>query len=116
MRAMQISHDHPLLQRIVDDLAEKGWSQQNSFLPQALTLELAAECRKRAAEGELAPAAVGRGPAQEIREGIRGDHIQWLEEGDAVVCDRYMTVMDSLRLAINRSLFLGLEEIGRAHV
>ena len=45
MRAMQISHDHPLLQRIVDDLAEKGWSRQDGFLPQALTLELAAECR-----------------------------------------------------------------------
>ena len=40
MRAMQISLEHPLLQRIVDDLAEKGWSQQNGFLPQALTLEL----------------------------------------------------------------------------
>ena len=110
MRGMQIPSDHPLLLRIVDDLYAQGWSQQNIFLPEALTLELAAECRKRAAEGELAPAAVGRGPAQEIREGIRGDHIQWLEEGDAVVCDRYMTVMDSLRLAINRSLFLGLED------
>jgi SM-20-related protein len=110
MRAMQMSLDHPLLQRIVDDLAEKGWSQQNGFLPQALTLELAAECRKRAVEGELAPAAVGRGPAQEIREGIRGDHIQWLEAGDAAVCDRYMAVMDSLRLAMNRGLFLGLED------
>ncbi len=33
MRAMQIPLDHPLLQRIVDDLAEKGWSQQNGFLP-----------------------------------------------------------------------------------
>ncbi|RUP84834.1 2OG-Fe(II) oxygenase, partial [Corynebacterium propinquum] len=110
MRAMQISLDHPLLQRIVDDLAEKGWSQQNGFLPQALTLELAAECRKRAAEGELAPAAVGRGPAQEIREGMRGDHIQWLEEGDAPVCETYMELMDSLRLAMNRHLFLGLED------
>ena len=110
MRAMQIPLDHPLLQRIVDDLAEKGWSRQDGFLPQALTLELAAECRKRAAEGELAPAAVGRGPAQEIREGIRGDHIQWLEEGDAAVCDTYMALMDSLRLAMNRGLFLGLED------
>ena len=55
MRAMQISSEHPLLLRIVDDLAEHGWSQQNLFLPLSLTGELAAECRKRAAEGELAP-------------------------------------------------------------
>lgn len=84
MRAMQIPSDHPLLLRIVDDLYAQGWSQQNIFLPEALTLELAAECHKRAAEGELTPAAVGRGPAQEVREGIRGDHIQWLEPGEAL--------------------------------
>ncbi|WP_166358474.1 2OG-Fe(II) oxygenase [Pseudomonas akapageensis] len=110
MRGMQISPDHPLLLRIVDDLATRGWSQQNIFLPESLTRELAAECRKRAAEGELAPAAVGRGPAQEIREGIRGDHIQWLEPGQTDACDRYLDLMDSLREALNRGLFLGLED------
>jgi len=110
MRAMPIPFDHPLLLRIVDDLAVQGWSQQNIFLPEALTLELAAECHKRAAEGELAPAAVGRGPFQEIREGIRGDHIQWLEPGEVVACDSYLELMDSLRVAMNRGLFLGLED------
>ena len=110
MRGMQISSDHPLLLRIVDDLAEHGWSQQNIFLPQDLTRALAAECRKRAAEGELAPAAVGRGPFSEIREGIRGDHIQWIDPGQAEACDSYLGLMNSLREAINRGLFLGLED------
>ncbi|WP_347909638.1 2OG-Fe(II) oxygenase [Pseudomonas grandcourensis] len=110
MRAMQISSDHPLLLRIVDDLAEHGWSQQNIFLPLDLTRALAAECRKRAAEGELAPAAVGRGPFSEIREGIRGDHIQWIDPGQAEACDSYLSLMNSLREAINRGLFLGLED------
>lgn len=110
MRAMQIRSDHPLLLQIVDDLATRGWSQQNIFLPQDLTRALAAECRKRAAEGELAPAAVGRGPSSEIREGIRGDHIQWIEPGQAEVCDIYLGLMDSLREALNRGLFLGLED------
>lgn len=107
---MHIPSDHPLLLRIVDDLAARGWSQQDVFLPEALTLELAAECRKRAADGELAPAAVGRGPAQEIREGIRGDHIQWLEPSQAEAIDAYLELMDSLREALNRGLFLGLED------
>jgi SM-20-related protein len=107
---MQIPSDHPLLLRIVDDLAASGWSQQNIFLSQDLTRALAAECRKRAAEGELAPAAVGRGPSSEIREGIRGDHIQWIEPGQAQVCDSYLGLMDSLREALNRGLFLGLED------
>ncbi|WP_223456592.1 MULTISPECIES: 2OG-Fe(II) oxygenase [unclassified Pseudomonas] len=110
MRGMQISSDHPLLLRIVDDLAEHGWSQQNIFLPLDLTQALAAECRKRAVEGELAPAAVGRGPSSEIREGIRGDHIQWIDPGQAEACDSYLNLMDSLREAINRGLFLGLED------
>lgn len=107
---MQITSDHPLLLRIVDDLAARGWSQQDIFLPESLTGELAAECRKRSAEGELAPAAVGRGPAQEVREGIRGDHIQWIEPGQAESCDVYLDLMDSLRQALNRGLFLGLED------
>ncbi|WCM51199.1 2OG-Fe(II) oxygenase [Pseudomonas sp. WJP1] len=110
MRAMQIPSDHPQLLQIVDDLATSGWSQQNIFLSQDLTRALAAECRKRAAEGELAPAAVGRGPSSEIREGIRGDHIQWIEPGQAEVCDSYLALMDSLREALNRGLFLGLED------
>lgn len=110
MRAMPLSPEHPLLLRIVDDLATHGWSQQNIFLPESLTLALAAECRTRAAEGELAPAAVGRGAAQGIREGIRGDHIQWLEPGQAECCDDYLDLMDSLREALNRGLFLGLED------
>ncbi|WP_426117892.1 2OG-Fe(II) oxygenase [Pseudomonas sp. DSP3-2-2] len=107
---MRIAPDHPLLLRIVDDLAAHGWSQQNIFLPETLTRELASECHTRAAEGELAPAGVGRGPFQEVREGIRGDHIQWLEAGQVEVCDRYLELMDSLRLALNRGLFLGLED------
>jgi SM-20-related protein len=110
MRDMQISPDHPLLLRIVDDIATRGWSQQNIFLPERLTRELAAECRKRAAEGELTPAGVGRDTGQEVREGIRGDHIQWLEPGQAEPCDAYLNLMDSLRQALNRGLFLGLEE------
>ncbi|NER62221.1 2OG-Fe(II) oxygenase [Pseudomonas sp. MAFF212428] len=110
MPGMQIPFDHPSLSRIVDDLATHGWSQQTLFLPESLTRALAAECRKRAAEGELAPAGVGRGPAQEVREGIRGDHIQWLEPGEADACDRYLELMDSLREAMNRGLFLGLED------
>ena len=110
MPGMQIPSDHPLLLRIVDDLVDHGWSQQNLFVPQGLTLELAAECRKRHAQGELAPAAVGRGFSQEIREGIRGDRIQWIEPGEALCCDAYMGMMDSLREALNRGLFMGLED------
>lgn len=107
---MPLSPDHPLLQRIVTELAEQGWSRQNIFLPDDLTVALAAECRARAVAGELAPARVGRGVSREVQESIRGDRIQWLEPGQSAACDRYMGLMDSLRLALNQGLFLGLED------
>jgi SM-20-related protein len=110
MPGMPLSPDHPLLQRIVTELAEQGWSRQNIFLPNDLTVALAAECRARAAAGELAPARVGRGATREVQESIRGDRIQWLEAGQSAACDRYMGLMDSLRLALNQGLFLGLED------
>lgn len=102
-------HD-PLLSNIVDDLAERGWSLQPLFAPPSLTLELAAECRLRAAQGALAPASIGRGSAQAVREGIRGDRIEWLDEGQSPACDRYLGLLDELRLALNRGLYLGLED------
>lgn len=107
---MHTPFEHPLLSTIVDDLATRGWSQQPLFLPDALSRALAAECRRRHAEGELNPASVGRGAAQEIREAIRGDQIQWLDPGESEVCDRYLGAMDTLRQAINQGLFLGLED------
>ncbi len=110
MRAMPNPLEHPLLSAVVDDLATRGWSQQPLFLPDALARALAAECRRRHAEGELNPAGVGRGASQEVREAIRGDQIQWIDPGQAEPCDRYLELMDTLRLAINRGLFLGLED------
>ncbi|MEX6501999.1 2OG-Fe(II) oxygenase [Pseudomonas zhanjiangensis] len=100
----------PLLANIVDDLAEHGWSLQPLFASQTLTLELAEECRARAAQGALSPANIGRGSTQTVNEGIRGDRIQWLERGQSAACDRYLALLDELRLALNRGLYLGLED------
>ncbi len=110
MRAMHTSLENPMLSAVVDDLATRGWSQQALFLPAALARTLAAECRRRYADGELNPAGVGRGPAQEVREAIRGDQIQWIDPGQAEACDQYLEAMDALRQAINQGLFLGLED------
>ncbi|MDM8348739.1 2OG-Fe(II) oxygenase [Pseudomonas sp. sp1636] len=107
---MSTSTHSALLARIVDDLAEHGWSLQPLFAPPLLTLELADECRKRAAQGDLTPAGVGRGSSQEVREGVRGDRIQWLDAGFSPACDRYLGLLDELRLALNRELYLGLED------
>ncbi|HGY9623919.1 2OG-Fe(II) oxygenase [Pseudomonas juntendi] len=105
-----LSLEYPMLSNIVDELANHGWSRQPLFVPAALTRVLAAECRQRSAEGELSPASVGRGIGQEVRETIRGDHIQWIEPGQSEACDRYLDIMEGLRQALNQGLYLGLED------
>lgn len=95
---------------IVDDLVEHGWSQQDIFLPEELTRALAAECRALTGAGALKLAGVGRGKLQAVRPGIRGDQIAWLKAGQSLACDRYLAIMESLRVMLNRRLYLGLAE------
>lgn len=96
--------------RIGNDLFDQGWSQQDAFLSAELSAALAAECRALMAAGALKKAGIGRGGEQTIRADIRGDHIVWLRSGQSAACDSYLQLMDQLRLALNRSFFLGLEE------
>ena len=111
LSAAQPSHlADGLVDRLVDGLTEHGWSQQNIFLSAQLTLELAAECRALAANGALNPAKVGRGTAQALRMEIRGDRILWLKAGQSPACDRYLQLMENLRITLNRTLYLGLDE------
>lgn len=106
-------HEQPLqrhLPQIIDDLAARGWSRLDNVLPASLTHELAEECRKRARAGALNPAGVGRGQGLAVREGIRGDSIQWLEHGQSAPSDGYLQAMDKLRSALNQAFYLGLED------
>lgn len=98
------------LDPLLDDLAEQGWAIATNALPADLTLELAKECRERANEGALQPAGVGRGSAHGVQEGVRGDHIQWLEPGQCAAGYRYLGMLDDLRGQLNQALYLGLED------
>ena len=99
-----------LHRHIVDAVHEHGWSEQDIFLPPDLTLALALECAALAAAGTLTPARVSQGAARSLQPGVRGDRIQWLEAGQSDACDRYLGIMETLRVALNRGLFLGLDE------
>ena len=98
------------LDPLLDDLAEQGWAIVANALPADLTLELAQECRARENQGALQPAGVGRGSAHGVQEGVRGDHIQWLEPGQCAAGDRYLAMLDDLRGQLNQALYLGLED------
>lgn len=97
---------------MMEDLVLQGWSQQNIFLPSDLTIALAAECRLLSAQGAMMPAATGRHVAGAVHAlpalAIRGDSIRWLESGQSAACDQYLQIMETLRLALNHGLYLGL--------
>ena len=64
----------------------------------------------RSKKGQLESAGIGRGSAKAVNSSIRGDKIQWLEEGQSAAVDRYLSLMEQLRLGLNQTLFLGLTE------
>lgn len=62
------------------------------------------------AQGELARAAVGRSDGRALREDIRNDSTCWLDDprcGPAAGV--FLSRMDALRGALNRTLYLGLQ-------
>lgn len=95
---------------LVNTLAADGWAQQDLFLPTELTRTLAAECRALMSHDALQQAKIGHGEQQTLQPAIRGDRIAWLKAGQSAACDQYLVLMDSLRVTLNRQLYLGLDE------
>lgn len=95
---------------MLNNLVEHGWSQHNFFLTSDLALALAIECMALRSIDGLKLAGVGRGKLHEVSDKIRGDQIHWLNAGQSLACDQYLDIMESVRLLLNQSLFLGLVE------
>lgn len=93
-------------------IAERGYAIAEEFLPSSVVAALAAEARRRDAAGELRPAGIGRGSARLERTNIRGDRIGWLDANTPEPPEAPLWVaLESLRLALNEMLLLGLYEI-----
>jgi SM-20-related protein len=93
----------------IDRLVEYGWCRKDAYLTENLTRALAAECAALRSSGGLRAAGIGRGAAHALRPDIRSDEVAWLKPGQSVACERYLAMMDTLRRALNASLYLGLE-------
>jgi SM-20-related protein len=98
------------LRRIIDDLHDRGWSEQDGFLSPALMHALETECMASAKNGMLAMARVGLGATSSLQPAVRGDRIQWLEAGQSEACGQFLEIIEALRTALNRELFLGLHD------
>jgi SM-20-related protein len=98
-----------------DDLAalrERGLSISQQLLPRPLLAALAADAAALAAAGALQPALVGRGSARHADPGLRGDATFWIEPAaEAPVRGDFLAAMETLRIALNRRLLLGLDHL-----
>ena len=94
---------------IAGDIHRQGWSVVPGYLSEAEARELHRESREAWEHGDFRRAGVGRGGGLRIREGIRTDHVMWLDPPQATASQRaYLTRLESLRAELNRRLFLGL--------
>jgi SM-20-related protein len=108
------TRDH--CQRIVQALAEVGWSVTDDFLPPHLVETLRREAMDLRHGGGFHRAGVGRGGALQVRADVRGDEIFWLDPGRCSPAQLdYLGRIEALRQAINQALYLGLFEL-EAHL
>lgn len=91
---------------LVDTLAADGWCVMDQMFDPILIEELYQEVRQR---DDLTPAKVGRLQSHRSHHDIRRDKTGWLN-GESSAQRRYLERMDTLREAMNRSLYLGLRE------
>lgn len=104
MKPMAINPDL-LFDQIADALAGAGFIVLDQPLPDSLIHGLIDNLNRQ--QNSFRPAGVGRQGDYQRNQDIRGDSIQWLEMGDPAVTE-FLCWMDTLRLELNRRLFLGL--------
>ncbi len=96
------------IDQICDDLSHKGWSVTPDFLSEPLLNHYASEINQLHQQGLFKKAGIGSGVQHTIREQIRSDHILWLDPDTGTELGSYLAVIEELRIALNRQLFLNL--------
>jgi len=95
-----------LFAAIADALAGPGWIVVDDFIDGALAAALNAQAQVL----ELVPARIGNGPQRRAVQVLRSDRTRWIEEPGANPAEHELLArLGALRLALNRSLFAGLE-------
>lgn len=94
-------------EQIVDDIAERGYAICRDFLPLAGIQALMERVRENEADEALQTAGIGRGKDFQTNPFVRQDKIRWLG-GQSPAEAAFLARMETLRLSMNRHLFLGL--------
>lgn len=96
------------LETIVNALVETGYCYLPAFLEESDRAELENYARQCWQSGEFHEAGVGRAAGQDVRPEIRSDNILWVSPDEPCpAVQRYLAFIETLRLALNRALFIG---------
>ena len=105
------SNVQTLFSQIADDLAERGFSEVNGFLSNAEADAILQADEFKDGKLHFRKAGVGKTNKQ-IKEGIRGDYIQWIDPENGSAAELvYLSRLKGLISYLNQSLFLSLKGV-----
>lgn len=96
---------------IADALGSVGACRISAFPDAQANPALRGRLLELKAQGGLRAAEVGHGAGLLLRSEVRGDSTHWLEQDTGMATSAYLAALDELRVALNRQLFLGMEEV-----
>lgn len=99
-------HQAALLTNICDDLTKKSYSVQRNAIPKMLLTQLCDHIKNKTISS-YHTAGVGRSANHHQNQTIRSDKIVWIDD-DTPANHRWIAWMETLRIEINRTLYLGL--------
>ena len=99
-----------LLDGLIDGLVRRGYAVAPNYFSAALVRALREEARYKDQHGEFRLAGIGRRQEHQKDTRVRSDRTCWLK-GDSLAQCQLFEGLESLRLAVNRELFMGLFEL-----
>lgn len=94
------------LDLIADALVEQGYWVMDDALPNTLLSQLL-NYFNQLQDDEFKAAGIGRQTDFQVQETIRSDQIHWIQPSVKITAE-FLQWMDSLRVGLNRRLFMGL--------
>ncbi|GGD56081.1 2OG-Fe(II) oxygenase [Lacimicrobium alkaliphilum] len=95
-----------VLDKLANDLNEKGYCLTPALFPINLAQTLLTEVHQLNPY-HFEPAGIGRELQQQQNQFVRTDAIHWLK-GQTAAQQEFLMLMEELRMALNRRLFMGL--------
>ena len=97
------------MEDLLDNMNLHGWATMAECMNVTDSLRLKNECELSWHTGHFKQAGVGRGETLQVRSEIRLDEVMWLQhDNESAEQQIYLTLLETLRLAMNQRFFLGL--------